>query len=800
MTPLEAALAYIAKGWNPTPIKPRDKKPVHTDWPDIVIDATTAPRHFRKPDLNIGVVLGPTSNGLTDIDLDCPEACAAAPYLLPQTHGLFGRASNRDSHWLYYCDLASDPAIGKAVFKFDDPTEPNKRLAKLLELRIGGAPGAKKGAQTVFPPSIHMETGEPIAWSNGHDPDPPTLPGAKLLARARHLAAAALLGRHWPRQTGMHNVARLIGGLLRRAGNDISEIALFIEAAARAGMDPDPKDRIRTARDAAEAFDTGKPTQGLPTLEKAFGKDIAGRLTEWLDLKPGAASRTTASVAAGPKPVIRLGVNLTITAEETEKAILASGLPLFRRDTILVQPVILKDGETRTGKLEPVSVPLMRSFMDRAADFEKFDSRAKDYIPAKPPAEIAELILDRTGQWPFPTANGMLMTPSMRADGSLILAPGYDAATGLCLVDPPPLPVIPDDPTMAQAKAALELLTDLLKGFPFAGADINENLSVALSGLITAVIRPALGRVPLHAITSPDIGSGKSYFVHCCAMLATGFRAPVITTGKDEQEMEKRLAAALIDGSPLILVDNVSGMLKSDFLCVAIEQPRIKIRPLGQTRTVEVEPVNTIYTTGNNLQIGGDLVRRTLMCRLDPKMENPWERNFATRPLALIKRNRGKYIAAVLTICRAHRLAAEPIDPPLASFEEWSDTVRSALTWLGCADPVITIAALRENDPERDEFKQIIVVWERFFALNSEVTAAGVTELANERDSTGAPVRPDLFRALMAAAGDRGGANVNARRLGNWLRVHHDKVLVKRVFRRGKSTNQGILWVLEESE
>ena len=48
-----------------------------------------------------------------------------------------------------------------------------------------------------------------------------------------------------------------------------------------------------------------------------------------------------------------------------------------------------------------------------------------------------------------------------------------------------------------------------------------------------------------------------------------------------------------------------------------------EIRVLGQSRHVEV-PVNaTIFATGNNLQIAGDLTRRTLLCTLDARCERP---------------------------------------------------------------------------------------------------------------------------------------------------------------------------------
>jgi hypothetical protein len=60
----------------------------------------------------------------------------------------------------------------------------------LLEVRIGGG---DKGAQTVFPGSVH-ETGEPIDWEE--DGEPSEVDGEELVERAKRLAALCLFARH----------------------------------------------------------------------------------------------------------------------------------------------------------------------------------------------------------------------------------------------------------------------------------------------------------------------------------------------------------------------------------------------------------------------------------------------------------------------------------------------------------------------------------------------------------------------------------------------------------------------------
>jgi Bifunctional DNA primase/polymerase, N-terminal len=84
MNVLAIANSYIDCGWNPVPNAFKTKRPSLGDgWQNAIISETNVHEYFNGGDQNIGVQLGPTSHGLTDIDLDCPEAIAVAPYLLP---------------------------------------------------------------------------------------------------------------------------------------------------------------------------------------------------------------------------------------------------------------------------------------------------------------------------------------------------------------------------------------------------------------------------------------------------------------------------------------------------------------------------------------------------------------------------------------------------------------------------------------------------------------------------------------------------------------------------------------------
>lgn len=275
-TPEAVALQYTMRDWNPVPIAYRQKKPSGNDWQHRVITGSKVHRIFGDKPQNIGVQLGPKSGGLIDLDLDCSEAIEIASAVLPHTDAIFGRASKRDSHRLYTTSLASK--LDQAALQFKDPVS----KTMLLEVRIGGG---DKGAQTVFPGSVH-ESGEPIVWEV--DGEPAQVEDDDLLRGAKLLAALCVFARYWPAKPkpgesgGRHDAALTLGGFLARCGFSAAHAKLCVEWVARAAKDEDRRDRGRAAEDASIAYQKGTPTRGYPALKELFGEKISEKAAEWL--------------------------------------------------------------------------------------------------------------------------------------------------------------------------------------------------------------------------------------------------------------------------------------------------------------------------------------------------------------------------------------------------------------------------------------------------------------------------------------------------------------------------------------
>jgi putative DNA primase/helicase len=494
-----------------------------------------------------------------------------------------------------------------------------------------------------------------------------------------------------------------------------------------------------------------------------------------------------------PAILVQAGrVDLIATA--AEYSLIESGIPLFQRGRELVRPTkqevpASKGRMTISAGMGMVNHAGMIDLMAQAIDWRKYDGRKKAEVACDPPGMAASILLARFGQWRFPTVAGVITTPTLRPDGSLLLAPGYDAATRLYHVPDPNLTpeYIPDQPTYLDAQAALAVLQSLLDEFPFVS---DTDLSVALSGLITPLIRGAIAVAPLHAIRASTAGTGKSYYVDVASSIVNGRPAPVMSVSVDAKETESRMNGLLLAGFPLVSIDNVNGELGSDILAQAVERPVVQVRRLGVSDLFEVESRATWYATGNNLRVRGDMTRRSIISTMDAGVERPEMRDFRHRPADEAAANRGKYIAAILTIVRAYIVAGKPDKlPSPGSYEGWSDLVRSPLVWLGLPDPWETTEAAREDDPEISVLSDILTGWLQAIGKTVAVPVRFVIETANARfeeheDNAGELKNPDFRASLMQVGGTKG--VIDPVKIGKWFLGREGRILNGIKIKRGE--------------
>jgi putative DNA primase/helicase len=513
-------------------------------------------------------------------------------------------------------------------------------------------------------------------------------------------------------------------------------------------------------------------------------------------------------------PVIEVsGGQLPFLVDQAEEILIELDHEVYQRGDFVVRvaPVmvpIADDRQTLGLRLVPIKIQHMIERMTRIIDFQKWDARSKKSLSITCPPNVAASYLERIGVWKLPVLSGIATAPTMRPEGSILDRPGYDSATGLLYVPNMPYYAVQSEPTLEQARAALDTLCDLLGEFPFvteSGDDAtgkpSPSRSVALSAILTTLVRRSLQSAPMHAFTAPVMGSGKSKLVDLASVIATGHEAPVIAQGKTEEEMEKRLGAALLAGDVLISFDNCEAPIGGELLCQALTQAVLSIRILGKSVNVAI-PVNAFFAaTGNNLVIAGDMARRSVIGELDPKVERPETTFRSEDPVARARRDRPLYVCAALTVLRAYHVAGRPPQAtPLGSFEGWSRLIRDALIWLDQPDPCATMDRARRQDPRLKELAAVLHHWGDVIG-GAEVTAKRAIEYATEqerRDSgdfnPAALCHPDFREALFAVAGDRG--LINSSRLGRWLGKVKGRVIDGKRIEMGRMLHGENRWLL----
>ena len=492
-----------------------------------------------------------------------------------------------------------------------------------------------------------------------------------------------------------------------------------------------------------------------------------------------------------PQIYIRSG-EIPRIINEAEAALIDLNAGIYQRGGMMVRPVIstLKasdDRNTRVWNLIPITAPYLVENLTRAAQFFKWDGRAKGFVLTDAPIKVADTYLARQGEWKLPILTGVVNTPFLRIDGSICEQPGYDEPTGLLFKPGSQVfPPIPKAPSKDDAVKALGEVDKLIDTFPFV---TTVDRSVTLAAILTVLDRRSMSTAPLHAFSAPTLGSGKSLLVDIAAALATGQPAPVISQGRSEEELEKRLGAALIQGDAIVSIDNCEYPLQSSFLCQVLTQERLNIRMLGYSRHVEVPANAALFATGNNLAIADDLIRRVLLCSIDPQCERPERRRFATDPIAAIQANRGALVAAALTVLRAWHVSDDRVAvEPYGSFDEWSYRIREPLIWLGRADPCDAGAKVRETDPHRTAHNTVLLQWKEQLGTEGAFTLRQIIEVAVNS--------ADFHGALLAVASDRSGHTVNNGLLGRWLKKVEGKILDGLMLKQAGRTGGYPIWRL----
>ena len=420
--------------------------------------------------------------------------------------------------------------------------------------------------------------------------------------------------------------------------------------------------------------------------------------------------------------------------------------------------VRVRSDEKHRPFVEDLSENRLRHHLARVAEFVRETANGKR-TPVHPPLAVVGDVL-ALPSWPgLPALEALTEVPILRADGTVLDVPGYDAATALVYCPAPGLmlPPIPAAPRREDARGAIEAVADLFVDMPFTSRADFANL---LALLITPIVRPAItGQVPLALVDKPKRGTGATLCVQVVAAIAFGSVTELTTAPHDDEEWRKKITAALVAGSTFLWFDKIDHKLTSPSLAAALTTPEWRDRILGKSEMTRPLPQRATWVaTGNNLQLGGDLGRRSYRIRLDAGVARPWQRDGFQHPHLLrhVLRHRGELLAAILTAARAWFAAdCPPADVPrLGSFEEWTRTVGGILAFAGVPGFLENLNELYDEvDEDEQAWGAFLAVWHGYFGEDA-VTVATVAAAARDGASELRDALPaDLLDAFEAKAG-----------------------------------------------
>lgn len=447
------------------------------------------------------------------------------------------------------------------------------------------------------------------------------------------------------------------------------------------------------------------PTGGFRCQHSHGDQYHIGSLLDFLGLSPKEARNLQCiRIVAGE-------LNRMIGAAEVA---LARTGKYFNADGRIVTPKV--DPYTSDIEIENVSEQALTRELAAVIEWERPDGKEGKWVRADPHPKTVKMLYEGQKYPLLPALRGLARQPFIRdGDGRLVTTSGYDPSSGKLAYFAEGKFVL-GELSMAGAKAALESLLDLLDEFRFA---TDADRSAAVSGMLTAAIRPSLPIAPAFNITASLPGSGKSYLVSMIAKFAGPGSPHTVSYPSTSDEATKEILGLLLTSPAVINFDDMAFDWKAHgAINRMLTSPDVTDRVLGGNRMAKVSTRSLVIGSGNNVEPLKDLRRRVISIRLSPKTATPALLSYKGRPLEALNRERERFVSHALTIIEAWRAcnppAADVFD--IASFGgPWADFCRQPLLWLGLPDPATSLQEQVAYDPENEVLGEFLRAWfERF--------------------------------------------------------------------------------------
>lgn len=440
------------------------------------------------------------------------------------------------------------------------------------------------------------------------------------------------------------------------------------------------------------------------------------------DAEPGTAS------SIPHIPTIEVHNDIVLMAREAIAA-LSHHDKIFVRNNVLVDVVhdsgLDRYGMPRRPWVRATVKPYLHAILSHCARWVKTELSRKGQpieVDSRPDKDVVAAVLAAGYYHPhIRRLEGIVYAPVFRKDLTLLDQPGYDPSSQLIYRAEDNfarMPKVSRDPSKQELAAALALLLDVLRDFPFRKGEEAVSRAVWLSMTFTRFLRFAfVGNTPMFVVSANRAGSGKGKFVDTAAIIAEG--RPASKSGKvlgDEAELDRWLGMHIEAATSFLCLDNIpqGTKLASGALEALLTTSDYTTRKIGTSAKIRSTYFDGVMTaTGNNLETGGDMSRRILRANIEDRSDNP-----ASRPVhegdleGYCKAHRPELVHAVLTLlcgfaaARGRGWDCKPEAGGFSSFEGWSEVVRKAVIWCGLPDPVF--ARGKQTDDAASGFRYVV--------------------------------------------------------------------------------------------
>ena len=496
---------------------------------------------------------------------------------------------------------------------------------------------------------------------------------------------------------------------------------------------------------------------------------------------------------------------------------LAEHPDVYQRDGRLVQIVYLPRDEERCGVRQVAGTPVIQKIapayllelLAASAVYYQQAGRGKSgesvYSPTYPPKDVRDAIHAR-GHWQgIRPLSGIVETPVLRRDGSLLDVPGYDVGTGLLYEPSGGALTVPEHPPRKWAIIAVRKFRRVFRQFPWVSA---AHFSAFLAAMLTVLARRMIdGPTPFFLIDANTPGSGKSLLARCLGLILYGRDPGMTPNTTDDGEMQKRLTTIAMAAAPLVILDNISGQLGTPSLDSALTTGWWTSRILGGNQQYD-GPLRAVWVgTGNNAQPAYDMPRRICYIRLESPLENPEERDdleIEDLP-GWIQEHRSELLWLALIILRAFVAAGRPSAGlrQWGSYTDWT-LIRDCLVWGGLPDPASTRDELRDRiETDRDVLSTILDGWTELDPQGHGLTSGEIAHRLNVEREQVLPTPLRVVRdALCTLCRTPAGRPLESRKIGQRLAAHRGTVVTvgrtrKRLSVCGEDSSRAKRWTAE---